>query len=134
MSDPLVIADPELLPSGRRFWTDDSMFELDKDGRPKPSFAVQEVAKVFFGRGPDWLRWRYRRVERDGEVILPYGYFVLDGVPLETKKTPAGARYYSLADIERMAHALAQTGGIDGAQLANTVLLVKTIARIYGVL
>jgi hypothetical protein len=143
--EPLVIASPELLapPRGERFWTYDSMFKPDKNGRLYPHFSVQEVAKFFFGNGPDWLRWRMRPDDKkikdeQGNVTIikgkyPDGYFILDGKPMEHKRTEAGARYFTLADIERMAHALAQGGHIDGAQLSNIVVLVKTCAKVYGV-
>lgn len=142
--EPLIIAEPEMLmPQGRRFWTDDSMFHPDKDGRLSPNFSVQVVSEVFFGNGPDWLRWRMRPDDKkeeqpDGtfEVVkgkYPHGYFVLDGEPMQFKRTKAGARYFTLADIERMAHALAQGGHIDGAQLALVVQMVKICSKIHGI-
>jgi hypothetical protein len=124
----MVLSDPELLsPPDKKFWTDDGMFLPDKDGFPRPRFSVQEVSKFFFGKGPDWLRWRMRESEE-----YPKGYFVLDSKAIEPKRTVAGARYFTLADVERMAHALAQQGGIDGQQLTNIVVLVKTCAKVYG--
>lgn len=150
--EPLVLAAPELLmPEGKRFWLDDEMFPLDKKGLPSPHFSVQEVAKFFFGNGPDWMRWRMRPDDKkvkgpdgkylrnpDGSFVIekgeyPEGYFVLDGKKIEPKRTEAGARYFTLADVERMAHALAQGGHIDGAQLTNIVVLVKTVAKVYGI-
>lgn len=143
-AEPLVVADPELVNQFGRFVVDDSMFRPDKDGLLFPHFSVQEVAKTFFGNGPDWLRWRMRpddkRVKQpDGSVLVvkgkyPEGYFILDGKKIEPKRTDAGARYFTLADVERMAHALAQGGHIDGAQLQNIVVLVKTLAKVYGAL
>lgn len=148
--EPVVLVEPELLvPEGKRFITDDSMFKPDKDGRLSPHFSVLEVAKVFFGCGPDWFRWRMRPDDHkvkgpdgkylrnpDGTFVMekgdyPEGYFVLDGEKIEPKRTEAGARYFTLADVERMAHALAQGGQIDGAQLTNTVMMVKACAKIY---
>lgn len=143
--EPLVLADPILLnpPWEGRFFTHDSMFRPDKNGRLYPHFSVQEVSKFFFGNGPDWFRWRMRPddkkiVNEDGTTTIvkgkyPDGYFILDGKKIEPKRTPAGARYFTLADIERMAHALAQGGHIDGAELTNIVVLVKTCAKVYGV-
>jgi hypothetical protein len=202
-SEPLILSSMDLIhPSGRRFWLDDSMFDKDpKTGLEIPHFSVQEVAKCFFGKGADWLRWRSRPdKERDvrcphckgtGKVQIeekkrpgtcsnckgrgrttipqqyPHGYFLLDGKPLEFKRLPSGvkcskckgtgqlktrqcsacdgvgkvidpdahtARYYTLADIERMAHALAQQGIIDGTRLAHTILMAKVNARLYGVI
>lgn len=137
-SEPLLLTTQDLIhPSDRRFWLDDDMFFTDKRGLPIPRFSVQEVSKCFFGKGPDWLRWRSRA---DTKGKHPEGFFVLDGEPLPVKRLPnkgkndTTARYYTLADVERMAHALAQHGAIDGGELANIVLMVKTCARIYGVL
>lgn len=150
--EPLVVAEPELLtPQGKRFWTSDEMFPIDKDGLESPHFSVQEVSKFFFGKGADWLRWRMRPDDKkvkgedgtylrnpDGSFVIekgdyPDGYFILDGSPMDFKRTTAGARYFTLADIERMAHALAQGGHIDGAQLANIILLVKICSKVHGV-
>lgn len=150
--EPLVVASPELiLPEGQRFITDPSMFPVDKSNRPVPRYSVQEAAKFFFASGPDWLRWRMRPDDKkakdeQGNPILdehgnhvmvegehPHGYFVLDGEPIEFARTSAGARYFTLYDIERMAHALAQGGQIDGAKLTQITRIVKTTAQMYGI-
>lgn len=145
-SEPLVVADPELMsiPDGRRFWLDDSMFPLDKDNMPIPNFRVKDVAVVFFGKSDDWLRWRMRpddkrvKDKETGKTTIvkgkyPEGYFVLDNEVMEFKRTESDARYFTLADIERMAHALAQGGHIDGARLALVTKMVLTCARLHGV-
>jgi hypothetical protein len=87
----------------------------------EPMFTVSEVAKVFFARSPHWIRWRERK-----------DYFVLDGERVGGQRTDEGARRYNLADIEKMAHALAEKGAINGAQLTNALLLVQTEARVWG--
>jgi hypothetical protein len=118
------------------------MFRVDKDGMPIPSFPVKVVAQVFFGQNSDWLRWRMRPdapSKKTGEQRFPDGYFVLDGEPLEFKRKPTDhdattARYFTLADIERMGAALAQQSLIDGTKLAHIVLMVRTCARLYGAL
>jgi hypothetical protein len=112
--------------TGRWFYLWDDMFPLDSHQHPYPNFAVQEAAKVFFGRGADWLRWRYRAGRE-----YPLGYFVLDGIVLEPKRNQKGIRYYTLADIERMAYALTANGAIDGMMLANVLEIVLNIARLY---
>lgn len=145
-SEPLVVADPELMvPEGRRFWLDDDMFDkADRNGNPIPSFKVKEVSTMFFGKSPDWLRWRMRPNDKrtkdkvTGEVTVtkgdhPDGFFILDGEPLVFKRTGPGARYFTLADIERMAHALAQDGAIDGRTLTLVTRMVVTCARLHGV-
>lgn len=138
-SEPMVVADPDmLLPDGQRFY-------LDPDTTPSfPRFKVKEVAEIFFGKSDDWLRWRMRpndkrvkdKVTGKTTVIKgdhPDGFFILDGVPLEFKRTGPGARYFTLSDIERMAHALAQGGHIDGQRLTLVLRMVVTCARLHGV-
>lgn len=105
----------------------DSRLPTDKfilegiDVAREPVFTVSEVAKVFFARSPHWVRWRERK-----------GFFTLDGEDVGGQRTDEGARRYNLADIEKMAHALAEKGAINGAQLTNALLLVQTEAKIYG--
>lgn len=118
MTEPLVIADPALLfPEGQQFWTTPEMV----NGQGRPVFTISVVAEVFFARSVHWARLMQRK-----------GWMVLDGEPLEIPTTTAGAKAFRLYDIERMAHALAENGGIDGQQLSRTVLLVKTVAQNYG--
>jgi hypothetical protein len=107
----------------------DSRLPTDKfilegiDVAREPVFTVSEVAKVFFARSPHWVRWRERK-----------GFFVLDGEDVSGQRTDDGARRYNLADIEKMAHALASKGAINGAQLTNALLLVQIEARVWGYL
>lgn len=139
---PLLFSSADLEPpNGARFWLDDSMFERDKEGLEVPRFSVQEASKCFFGQGSDWLRWRMRADKPDkktGQPKHPQGWFLLDGEPLEFKRLPdedpnrTTARYYTLADIEKMAHALAETRAIDGTRLALIILMVKACAQLYG--
>jgi hypothetical protein len=100
----------------------------DIDTSPRPHFNVSEVAKVFFARSPHWVRWREAR-----------GFFVLDEgtgqeKPVGNHRTQRGARYYTLSDVEEMAHALAQKQAITGSQLRTTLLLVENSARLWGYL
>lgn len=131
---PLVVAEQDS--NQREFVTDPAWFAeqeiVQPDGSikkvlPNPTFTVQEAAKFFFGKSPDWLRWRTKKTDEN-----PQGFFVLDGVPLPDHRTDAGFRYYTLHDIEMMAHALAQQQGIDGGTLQAIVTLVRTECRIYG--
>lgn len=131
-TEPMVVADPDmLLPEGQRFMLHDSMFPTDKSGNPVPMLRVGEVAKVFFAASDAWLRWRMRP---DAKGVYPDGFFVLDGKPLTFRRTESGSRRFSLADVERMAHALTQTGVLDGASLNRVLTMVKACAQLYGVI
>lgn len=131
---PLVVGEQEA--TEREFVTDPAWFqereEVQPDGStkkvlPSPTYTVQEAAKFFFGKSPDWLRWRTKKTADN-----PDGFFVLDGEPLPDHRTDAGFRYYTLHDIEKMAHALAQNNGIDGGTLQAIITMVRTSCRIYG--
>lgn len=112
MSDTVVVTDTRL---------DSEKFMLEGiDVSEGPQFTVSEVAKVFFGRSSHWVRW-----------LEGQGGFVLDGEVVGTARTAKGARVYDLSDIEKMTHALAQQGKINGAQAANALLIVQTIARVW---
>jgi len=145
---PLVIANTDLLnpPSGR-FWFFDEQFPKDhkdlyekddKKGRPIPNYSPGEVAKFFFGKTAQWLRWRYESdagiSKVTGEKLPgrhPNGFFVLDGIPLQPKVSPQGQRYYTIADIERMAHALAQNGVINGVELSEIIQMLQLTVKIW---
>lgn len=121
--------DPKL---GYKLYMWDTMFPRDDKDFPLLRYTVQETAKLFFGRTSDWLRWRYRPTESGDH---PNGYFVLNGVVLEPKRTEAGNRYYTLADIERMAYALVENSAIDPEQLfliIQTILLQAKLNHIIG--
>lgn len=137
-AQPLIIADPEHLEEG--FIAKDEWFQEKHipqvDGTvkvvlPKPNFTVSEVSKVFFAEDPDWLRWRLKKTAES-----PHGFFVLDGKPIPEHRIDNGSkygfRYYTLADIEKMAHALAQNGAISGARLLHIMGIVKNMLKLYG--
>lgn len=114
--DQVTVTDPRL---------DDKRYLLEgidvSDPEKAPHFTVSEVARVFFGRTSHWIRWQ------EG-----LGNFSLDGTEVGTDRTPSGARTYTLADVELMAHALATNGAISGRQLNDALLVVSTNARIWG--
>lgn len=143
---PIVVAseDEMRLAPDQRFWTEESMFRQDKFGLPHPRFTVQETAKFFFGRGPDWLRMRMKPdtkkvtdpKTKEVQVTVrrfPRGAFVLDGEPMVFRRTEAGAHYFTLADIERMGHALTQNGVLPPEQLLNVLSLVKYVGRQFDI-
>lgn len=112
-TDTVVVTDTRL---------DSERFMLDGiDVSEGPQFTVSEIAKVFFGRSSHWVRWL------EGQKAL-----MLDGKEVGTGRTAKGARVYDLADVEKITHALAQGRKISGAQAANALLVVQTVARIWG--
>ena len=112
----------------RSFWLWDHYFSYDQDGKPHPCFSVQETAKTFFARGSWWLRDKYRRSD-----AWPHGPLVLNGILLEPKRLETGSRYYTLADIERMAHAMAENRVISGEKLAQVVTMLLIHSVQHGV-
>lgn len=115
---------------GIAFYMWDTMFPRSGAGMPRPTYTVQETAKLFFGKGSDWLRWRYR----PAEPHYMHGYFVLNGILLEPKRTEAGNRYYTLADIERMAYALVENHAIDPEQLGLIIQMVLIQAKLNHII
>lgn len=151
---PFILADAELVkpPGNQRWWLYDEMFKSVEvqvksgkktitETRLKPYYSVQEVSKFFFGRSPHWLRWRYLSDQRVSKVTgqitkaakHPDGFFILDGEPLVPKTSLSGYRWYTLADVERMAAALGQTGIIDGLEVSAITSLVRASAVIWKV-
>ncbi len=86
-----------------------------------PTFTVSEVAKFFFGRSSHWVRWREKN-----------GIFVFEGQRVGNKRTDSDIRIYTLDDVEKMAHALAEQGHITATELSNILRLVLTEARVWG--
>jgi hypothetical protein len=138
-AQPLIITDPEHF-GDKDFIAKEEWFQEkhipQADGSvkvvlPKPNFSVSEVAKVFFAEDPDWLRWRLKKSKEN-----PHGFFVLDGQPIPERRTQNGTehgfRYYTLVEVERMAHALAQNGAISGQRLTYIVTIIKNMLKLYG--
>jgi hypothetical protein len=129
-----------------RFYLHDEMFPVEvvrrvtknEDGTKNestwewvtPNYSPAEVAKFFFALSAYWLRWRYHPSRSDK---FPDGYVVLDGKKLEEKRTPHGSRYYTLPDVERLAHALAENGVLDGERLVLIVQIIRKEAQLHGV-
>jgi len=125
MTAATILADPHL--DTEHLMLDG--IDTDPDGDPKNRFTVSDMARTFFNRSNHWIRW----IESQGQM------FYTD--PKTRKKREVGqrrnekqARYYTLADIEEVAHALAQNGRISGTQLRQTLTLVRVSAEMRGFL
>lgn len=117
-------------PDGRQFWLYDDMMPTNRKGEVKPVFSIAQIAKIFFARSADWVRWLSNQGHKnDGEVV-----FVLDGKALETKRTESGSRFYTLADVERVAHALVEHHRIDGEQFVAAIQIMLWMAYSYSIL
>jgi hypothetical protein len=110
-------------PYGRDHWLTDDMMPTNKNKVVKPRLSVSVVGEVFFGHSGDWLR----RMHKIGDVRL-------DGEPFEPKRTEVGDRYYTLADVERLAEALLQSDKIDGMQYIAAIHVLRWVAFQYGIL
>jgi hypothetical protein len=113
----------------RRFWLSEDMIPRGKNGASRPWFSTHTVATVFIGRSAAWLRVRMRQSEE-----WPDSELVLDGVPLDVHRSPTGDRQFSLADIEKTAHALRESGSIDEERFICMIEAVTWVARQYSLL
>jgi hypothetical protein len=87
-----------------------------------PQYTVSEVAKFFFARSGHWIRW----AEKKGKIQL-------NGKKQSTvHRTKGGARYYTLEDVEKLAHALAESNAITIDQLRHALLVLSDEALLYG--
>lgn len=138
----VVYTDPRLVdPNGDRRWMlDEAMIPQDKEGMPFPYFRTRHVAAFFFGRKNSWLYFmfaprKFSGYDEQGHEIRERitSLMVLDGEELVFRTDKQG-RFYSLADIERMTHSLAQQRRIDGATAQRALLMVKTCAQQAGIL
>lgn len=115
-------------PRGRKYWLTEDMMPTTRLGQVKPSFKIAEVAKMFFARSADWLRWLGAQQDKEGGVLE------LEGAPLEIRRTTSGSREYSLADVERLANALLEHGKIDGVQFITAINIMLHVALNYRIL
>lgn len=116
-------------PPDRRFWIAGEMIPVRENGSPRLWFSTSTVANVFLGRSPAWLRLRMRPGPDH-----PHGMLTLEGKPIGIHRTEFGDRQFSLADIERCAHALYLLGEIDAERFATAIMMVLWCARQRGVL
>lgn len=115
-------------PRGREYWLTNDMMPTTRLGEVKPSFKIAEVAKIFFARSADWLRWLGAQQEKEGGILE------LKGKPLEIRRTTSGSRTYTLVDAERIAHALLEHGKIDGTQFVTAINIIRWTAFNYKIL
>jgi hypothetical protein len=108
--EPFVVSgEGVLIPPDRDRWVTAAMF--DAAGH-KPSYTVIEVAHVFFGKSPHWLRKRmWERQDR-----------------FQVDRTDAGHRRFGLHRIEDLAHILLEDGAISPLQFAMTIRIIKSTA------
>lgn len=110
-------------PEGHKYWLEESMLPQDRLGGVKPTFKIGEVAKVFFARSPDWLRWLGSRKDADPDSMV-----------LDVRRTDAGSRIYTLVDVERIAHTLLEHEKINAWQFTYAISTVCAMALQYGIL
>lgn len=124
-----VMADPGVLtmnvepPNGRKYWLEKNMLPAGRLGQIKPTFKIGEVAKTFFARSPDWLRWLGHQQEEGTQ-----------GSVLEVSRTKAGSRIYDLVDVERIAHTLLEHKRISVRQFVGAISIIRWMAYSYGIL
>lgn len=140
---PLIVANKNLdLPEGQRWILEEEMIDTDSKGMPIPMLRVGTVTTVFFGRKSNWFYYltaprEIKGYDENKTAIRgrsESNWLTLDGEPLEFRRDEGNNRYLSLADVERLAHAVAQNRRIDGAELQRVLLMVKTCAQQYGII
>lgn len=117
--DIMVTFSDKVLPKNRPIYTNGTCPRA-------PLFTVKQLTNMFFAREPHWIRWREDRGMLDTEDFEIYE----DGVI--GNRNASGAREYTLADVEKVVHALAQAEAIDGTQVRNALLLVRILGEIHG--
>jgi hypothetical protein len=118
-----------VLPPDRRFWITGDMLAFTRTGSPRPWFNTHTVATVFLGYSAAWLRQRMRASDD-----YPLSMLVLDGQPVSIHRSKSDDRQFSLAAIERSAHALYEAGQLTDDRFAAAVMMVLWCARQYGIL
>ena len=122
-----------------------------KTGLPTgPIFTVSEMSSFFFGKSNHWVRWLESLSEMEEDPDRPGKYRPVPGTKgmpfwftdpatgerrrVGQRRNEKSARAYTLADVEEVAHALAQNSRISGTQLRHTLLLVQVSAELRGLL
>lgn len=106
-TEPFVISGEGVLtPPDRDRWV---TAEMTAEG---PTYAVKEVAEVFFARSATWLRKRLWQVRDDWD----------------SGRTDAGHRRFDLAQIEDLAHLLLRSSALKPWEFAMVIRHVKASA------
>jgi hypothetical protein len=94
------------------------------DGLPddeKPFFTKGQVCIVFFAKNGNWLN----NLEANGKLML-------DGqLIVPRRRVASNVRVYTLSDVEKIAHGLAQSGYLPGERLRATLQVIRAMARLY---
>jgi hypothetical protein len=110
--EPLVEIQRDLTPpDGRDFWTSPQL-----PGR-RPLFSTREVAFIFFA----WSNWT---------MHMHISHTEMDIAP----RTEKGYRKFQLHHVELLAHMFLDRGIIDLDKFRNCIVIIKAIARNYGLL
>jgi hypothetical protein len=112
----------------RPYWVRYESMPVDGKGQVYPIFSRTETAKCFFGWKSFWLKHRLNELT-DEQGLIPLDGGTMGPLALDGHGSPV----FSLADVERVAHALAQAGMISGIHLQRTVAIVRSVAYQYGV-
>lgn len=103
-----------------RLMLDRLMYEGVDSHREVPKWSNREVAKMF-GKPHYWLLRHYN----DGNLFLD------DDPSTLPDFAPGEYRAYTLPEIERMSHALAQRGIITVDTLISTLLILRSLGRAW---
>jgi hypothetical protein len=124
MADHIVVVNQSIMtPDNRPYWITPEIVSVAENNFV---FATGTVAEAFFGVPVTTLRWWLWKENLKGGLKL-------DGSPFAIRQINKN-RVFTIGDIERLGHALAQAGHIDGDRLGKIVLMVKTHAQLAGML
>lgn len=115
-------------PDGRKYWLEESMLRHGRQNQVVPTFTIASASEVFFGRSPDWLRGICQKAEKGEDVLM------LDEKVFTPPRADNGSRTFSLVDIERLAHALAENRKIDGDRFNATINIILLVAYQHAIL
>jgi hypothetical protein len=100
----------------------------------RPTYHINEVAKIFFAMSASWLRLRLKADDDHPET-----WFVNpDGTRMQFRRNDpekaVSARVFWLSDIEPMVWSLVRFGGIETHRLAHVLRVVEAEGVLYELL